>query len=45
MTNPKMRFYHVPASFDWRNNNGKNYVQAIKDQEQCGSCWTFASIF
>jgi len=29
---------------DWRNYNGYNYVQGIKDQGQCGSCWTFSSV-
>ncbi len=34
MTNARMVFLPratAPASIDWRNNNGKNYVQAIKD--------------
>jgi len=34
----------APASIDWRNKSGKNYVQAIKNQRQCGSCWAFASV-
>lgn len=34
----------APASIDWRNYNGKSYVQAIKDQGYCGSCWSFASV-
>jgi C1A family cysteine protease len=30
----------APASIDWRN----NYVKAIKNQGNCGSCWEFASV-
>ena len=31
----------LPSSLDWRNHDG-NFVSAIKDQKNCGSCWAFA---
>ncbi|XP_071485947.1 dipeptidyl peptidase 1-like [Diadema antillarum] len=34
----------LPAEFDWRNVNGQNFVTPVRNQEQCGSCFSFASM-
>ena len=36
--------YAVPSSIDWRDNDGENWVTPIKNQQQCGSCYSFATL-
>lgn len=34
----------LPASWDWRNVGGVNFVSPVRNQESCGSCYSFASV-
>uniref|UniRef100_A0A8C5KAS0 Dipeptidyl peptidase 1 n=1 Tax=Jaculus jaculus TaxID=51337 RepID=A0A8C5KAS0_JACJA len=35
---------HLPDSWDWRNVHGVNFVSPVRNQESCGSCYSFASM-
>ncbi|XP_053417045.1 dipeptidyl peptidase 1 isoform X1 [Nycticebus coucang] len=38
------KILHLPTSWDWRNVHGINYVSPVRNQESCGSCYSFASV-
>lgn len=35
---------NLPASLDWRNKDGRNWVSPILNQANCGSCVAFATV-
>ncbi len=32
----------LPDTFDWRDQNGTNYVTAVRDERSCAACYAFA---
>ncbi|XP_007079063.2 dipeptidyl peptidase 1 isoform X1 [Panthera pardus] len=38
------KLLHLPASWDWRNVHGTNFVTPVRNQASCGSCYSFASM-
>ncbi|HOX29000.1 MAG TPA: C1 family peptidase, partial [bacterium] len=34
----------IPASLDWRNKNGANWLTPVRNQQECGSCVAHASL-
>ncbi|HOV87076.1 MAG TPA: C1 family peptidase [Syntrophobacteraceae bacterium] len=33
----------LPSSFDWRSYNGRSYIGPVRNQGNCGSCYSFAA--
>ena len=36
--------YALAPSHDWRNYEGDNWITSVKNQQQCGSCYSFATL-
>merc|ERR1719335_749628 len=34
----------LPRSFDWSDHNGKNFLEPVMDQADCGSCYVASSM-
>jgi len=34
----------LPTAFDLRSIDGHSYIGPVRDQEQCGSCWSFGTL-
>jgi len=33
----------LPEKFDWRSYQGRNWLNPVRNQGKCGSCWTFST--
>ncbi len=34
----------LPSQFSWHNLDGKDWMSPVRDQDGCGSCWTFGTL-